>query len=62
MSKLNTGKMLVKNTERLRDFSVYSKHLRYGYIMTLTSNDVAMSFNNFSNKLYAFSDFHLKII
>ncbi len=40
--------MLVKNTERLRDFSVYSKHLRHGYIMTLTSNDVAMSFNNFS--------------
>ncbi len=37
-----------------------SKHLLPGYVMT--SNDVAMSFNNFSNKSSAFSDFYLKII
>ncbi len=50
LNKLNTGKILVKNMESLSDFGVYSKHLRHGYIMTLTSNDVTMSFNNFSNK------------
>ncbi len=35
----------MKNMESLSNFSVYSRHC-HGYIVTLTFNDVATSFNN----------------
>ncbi len=37
--------MLVKDMESLSNSSVYSGHC-HGYIVTLTFNDVATSFNN----------------